>query len=133
MNTQQEYDRFVKIIENWVNTTIIETCMTTEFLGYDLDLDKDEYNNDKMDNLVETLLDLIYENKNLKPYTKIVTPSIKQIIIDKSVEMHEDRDMFYEEDQTDKYKILKTFVYIYLISNTHIVFNSIIQIYKQLH
>ena len=134
MERQNEYERFQKIIENWVDMMTIEGCMTTDFYGYELDLDEDDGNSDQMEELIDTIINKLCGLSDLKKYTKLVTQNIIPHIERMCIEMMDERDYLQEDiDLINKYKLLKLYVKLHLMSNTHIVFNSITNIYKQLH
>ena len=128
--TEQQYSRFVKIIENAFEMKCMEILFENNC--YDIEIDVDtESNCEKIKTIIDKLIDTISAdpayNNDWRRYTPLITPDIKQIILSEYVDRLD--DVCYKNN----FNLLKSFIYYYIVSNSHIVHNQIITIYKQLH
>ena len=83
MNNDQQYNRFVKIIENAFEMKCMEILFENNC--YDIEIDvNDESNCEKIKNIIDKLIDTISTdpiyNNDWSRYTQLITPNIKQII-----------------------------------------------------
>lgn len=138
--TEQQYERFVKIIVNAFEMKCIEILVGNNCYDNEIDLDDDDGNCEEMENMIDELTETISKdqsfNREWRRYTKLITDDIKQRIIDVCVEAQAERDYlegFDEVCYVDNFKLLKAFIYYYIVSNSHIVHKQIVNIYKQLH